>query len=104
VLEAIRGHKSFVYEYDFGDGWDHEVKVEALTWIRHGLKWAVCLEGANACPPEDCGGAGGYENLVEVLADPSEREHEFLLEWVGGAFDASSFDVAATNAALQRVR
>ena len=104
VLEAVQGHKAFVYEYDFGDGWDHRVDVEALSWPHHGLRSAVCLGGANACPPEDCGGTSGYEHLLQVLADPSHEEHRELIEWVGGPFDAAAFDVAATNAALQRIR
>ena len=104
VLHALRDQKSCVYEYDFGDGWEHRVEVEALTWSHHRLKHGVCLAGANACPPEDCGGPSGYERLLDVLADPSDEEHTDLLQWVGGAFDASAFDLAETNAALQRVR
>ena len=87
VLQVLRGHKSFIYDYDFGDSWEHEVKIEDLTWSRNGLKFAVCLVGANACPPEDSGGVSGYEHLLEVLADPSHEEYQHLVEWVGGSFD-----------------
>lgn len=97
MLKALRDHTRFTYEYDFGDSWD-------LTPSRQGLKYAVCLAGANACPPEDCGGTRGYEHLLEVLADPSHEEHGDLVEWVGGSFDASAFDLATANAELQRVR
>lgn len=104
VLQALRDHKRFTYEYDFGDSWDHEVEIEDLTRSRLGLKYAVCLAGANACPPEDCGGTWGYEHLLEVLADPSHDEHGDLVEWVGGSFDARAFDLVLANAELQRVR
>lgn len=104
VLQALRGHKSFVYEYDFGDSWEHRVEVEELMRSRRGLKYAVCLAGANACPPEDCGGPPGYEHLLAVLADPTHQEHEYLAEWAGDSFDPSAFDLAATNAALQGAR
>lgn len=104
VLRAIGQHRSFGYEYDFGDCWDHEVVVEDFVRVRHGLKQAVCLDGRNACPPDDCGGAGGYAELLEVLADPGHEEHDDLRDWVGGAFDATFFDLAAVNVALQHMR
>ena len=60
VLSAIGEHPSFLYEYDFGDSWEHEIVVEEFARPPLGLKHAVCLDGQNACPPEDCGGTGGY--------------------------------------------
>ena len=104
VLRAIGEHRRFSYEYDFGDSWEHEVIVEEFVRTPLGLKHAVCLEGQNACPPEDCGGAGGYADLLEVLADPEHEEHDHLLGWVGGTFDATFFDLVAVNVALQHVR
>jgi pRiA4b ORF-3-like protein len=104
VLQALRVHKRFVYEYDFGDSWEHEVEVEAMSTMRLGLKFAVCLEGQNACPPEDCGGPPGYSLMLEALGDSSHEEHEDLLRWLGGPFDPEQFDLAAANAALQRLR
>lgn len=103
VLQAIGEHRRFSYEYDFGDSWDHEVVVEEHARLPHGLKHAVCLDGQNACPPEDCGGVGGYAELLEAVADPTHEEHDNLLDWVGGAFDPALFDLAAVNIALQRL-
>ena len=94
----------FSYEYDFGDSWDHEVIVEEFVRTPLGLKHAVCLDGQNACPPEDCGGTGGYAELLEVLADPEHEEHDHLVNWVGGTFDSTLFDLVAVNVALQHVR
>jgi hypothetical protein len=68
------------------------------------LKYAVCLDGENACPPEDCGGAGGYRELIEALADPAHEQHGELLEWLGGPVDPTHFGVAEANGRLQRVR
>jgi hypothetical protein len=104
VVGGLRGLERFAYEYDFGDSWVHEVAVTALWRMHIGLKFAVCLEGANACPPEDCGGAGGYEDLLQVLADPSHEDYDHLLGWVGGPFDPTEFDVGIVNARLQTVR
>lgn len=59
------------------------------------------LDGARACPPEDCGGSGGYEHLLEVLDDPSDEEHADMLAWVGGSYDPNAFDLDELNAALE---
>ncbi len=104
VLQALRDERRVAYEYDFGDGWDHDVVIESLTWSNGGLKFGVCLDGQNACPPEDVGGAAGYEAFLEVIANPEDEEHDFYLEWAGGSFDATEFDLAVANAALQRIR
>lgn len=105
VLQALRGDvRRFTYEYDFGDSWTHEVFVENVTWSPLALRHGVCIDGQNACPPEDVGGAGGYERFLEALADPLDEEHDSYLVWVGFKFEADAFDLGATNAALQRVR
>ena len=104
VSEAFEAERRLVYEYDFGDSWEHDVVVEDRLPARLGLKFAVCLDGQNACPPEDCGGPGGYRAMLESLADPSDDEHDSYLTWVGGHFDAAAFSLAEANAALQRLR
>lgn len=104
VLQALGEERRFTYDYDFGDGWEHGVMIEEITWTDVGLKFAVCIDGQNACPPEDVGGPGGYSEFLDALSDPRHEEHESFLEWVGGSFDPAEFSVAGTNAALQRVR
>src|SRR6266508_4336958 len=64
------------YEYDFGDGWQHDVTLEAIVPRRTGIRYPRCLAGGRACPPEDCGGPAGYENLLAVIGDPSHEEYE----------------------------
>jgi hypothetical protein len=88
----------FSYEYDFGDGWTHDIHIDQVI---ASVGAPQLVGGARACPPEDCGGAWGYRHLLEVLADPAHEEHEHLLGWVGGAFDPEAFDLAETNANLE---
>ena len=104
VLEALGGQGRVQYIYDFGDDWRHEILIEEEGPIRDGLTFAVCVDGENACPPEDCGGPPGYEDLREALADPSHDEHEEFLGWVGGSFDPSAFDIVTVNADLRSLR
>ncbi len=105
VFVALRGGvRSFTYEYDLGDSWVHQVVVERTASSPLSLKHAVCLDGQYACPPEDVGGVPGYELFLKALADPAHEEHDSYLDWVGYPFDPAAFDLAAANAALQRVR
>ena len=53
--------------YDFGDYWEHEILVEKILPLEKGTHYPVCVTGKRACPPEDCGGATGYEELLEIL-------------------------------------
>jgi hypothetical protein len=92
------------YEYDFGDSWEHDIVVEAVLEADHRLDYPLCVAGARACPPEDCGGTTGYENLLESLADERHDEHNDSLTWVGGCFDAEGFDANRTNRALRDPR
>jgi hypothetical protein len=92
------------YTYDFGDGWEHEIVVEAATVAEPGVRYPACAGGEGACPPEDCGGAWGYRRLREALADPSHDEHEGMLKWLGlekaTDFDPARFDPGEANRAL----
>jgi pRiA4b ORF-3-like protein len=80
------------YEYDFGDGWKHEVVLEQVTVRVPKAKYPICVDGAGACPPEDCGGIHGYQRMLKVLHDPTHEEHESTVEWVGGHYDPAAFD------------
>jgi Plasmid pRiA4b ORF-3-like protein len=91
---------AFLYEYDFGDSWQHQIVVEKVLPPGSGVAYPRCVAGRRACPPEDCGGVWGYAELLEAIGDPEHPEHEEMLEWVGGAFDPEAFDVRAINEAL----
>jgi len=91
--------QTFNYLYDFGDDWSHKITLEKL--VSDELKSPVCLAGKGACPPEDCGGAWGYENLKVILADPKHEEHVDMKEWLGldedEDWDANYFDLEEVN-------
>ena len=98
------GEKSkFIYEYDFGDSWEHEILIEKILPEAEGKKAPVCLKGKRACPPEDIGGIWGYAEFLEVIHDLKHPEHEGMLEWVGGQFDSEAFDLAEVNERLKRI-
>jgi Plasmid pRiA4b ORF-3-like protein len=101
LRDALEGQQRFSFEYDFGDDWRHRIDVERVLLAPIGLKAAVCVAGKNACPPDDCGGAPGYQMLLETLADASHDEYDQMLEWIGGSFDPTEFDLVATNIVLQ---
>lgn len=100
---APAAKRKFNYEYDFGDGWMHEVVLEKILPPDAAFKHPVCLAGANACPPEDCGGIHGYYNLVTIMANSKHPGHEGMKEWIGGAFDETTFSLERVNAALNRL-
>jgi hypothetical protein len=104
VHDALSGQQRLTYKYDYGDGWEHEVTVEDMGKQAFGLKYAVCLEGENACPPDDVGGPSGYGDFLAAIADPTGQGHRLAMEWSGGSFDPAAFDLVATNAELQRIR
>jgi hypothetical protein len=104
VFEALGGDRRFFFDYDFGDCWEHTVTVEDEWRTSTVLRFAVCLDGANACPPEDVGGASGYLAFRQAVADPTHEEHDAYLEWLGEPFDRETFDLALANARLQKVR
>lgn len=70
------------YEYDFGDGWEHEILLEGILLKEKGRKYPYCLAGEQACPPEDCGGRYGYYEMLEILYSPSHEEHEGMMDWL----------------------
>ena len=91
---------SFIYEYDFGDGWRHVITVENIQPMTDYIVVSHCLDGARACPPEDCGGIGGYANLLEALRDRRHPEHKELRTWVGKHYNPELFSVQQVNSAL----
>lgn len=90
------------YVYDFGDDWRHDVMLEDI--LPPGSRdCPVCIKGKRACPPEDCGGPWGYEDLLRILQDPADPEHEEMQIWVGGSFDPEAFDLDFVNAHLREL-
>ena len=92
------------YEYDFGDSWRHLVTVEAVQRAEPGVAYPRCTAGKRACPAEDCGGLGGYYQMLAVLADPGHENHQATLAWLGissaAEFDPDHIDLDAVNNGL----
>lgn len=86
VLEDVGG-KTLKYLYDFGDGWEHTVKIERITDAVPGVLYPILIDGTGRCPPEDVGGPWGYSEFLEALADPSHERHAELAQWASGSFD-----------------
>ncbi|RRR70870.1 MAG: plasmid pRiA4b ORF-3 family protein [Candidatus Viridilinea halotolerans] len=102
IISTPKQH--LLYEYDFGDSWEHHVVLEKILAPEVGTHYPRCTAGKRACPPEDCGGIWGYANFLQAIADPEHPEHEEMLDWVGEAFDPEYFDLADANTMLQRWR
>jgi hypothetical protein len=98
-----RAKKSrFVYEYDFGDSWEHEVLVEKILPADPRTGYPVCIDGKRACPPDDVGGIWSYPDFLKAIRNKSHERHEEMLEWIGGSFDPEEFDLAVTTQAMRR--
>jgi hypothetical protein len=94
------GVARFTYTYDFGDNWEHTVVIEKRPPPLGPTSYPTCVAGKRTCPPEDCGGPWGYEELLQILADPAHPERAERLEWLGEEFDPDDFSVDIANAML----
>ena len=101
---AEPGQRLF-YEYDFGDGWDHTLLVESVAPHEADAPTARCVGGERACPPEDVGGMGGYQQVLDALGRPGPHDDwlEEKLAWLPAGFDPARFDVAGTDVEVRRI-
>lgn len=99
-----RGVKCFVYRYDFGDDWEHVVTVERVADPEDGVAYPLMVDGARRAPPEDCGGPYGFEAFLEAMQDEEHEDHEELMNWYGGPFDADDMNLETVEAMLGRIR
>ncbi|MGM0568998.1 MAG: plasmid pRiA4b ORF-3 family protein [Elusimicrobiota bacterium] len=88
------------YVYDFGDNWEHTIMLEAIEDKKKNIKYPRCIDGARACPPEDCGSSPGYYNLLEILSDPENEEYGEMREWAGD-YDPEYFDKKEATEAMR---
>jgi hypothetical protein len=96
--------EKIVYEYDFGDSWEHVVTLEKIIPFEENLQCPVCLAGEMSCPPEDCGGIWGYSNMLKILKQPDHEEYEDYLDWLGEEFDPEYFDIEGVNKILKKIK
>lgn len=102
ILPAKGGRFRFEYEYDFGDGWMHEILFEGRVPAEAGKKYPICLDGARACPPEDVGGVWSYQEFLAAISDPKHKMHEEMQEWIGRKFDPEAFNPLGATRRMKR--
>ena len=99
----VREKQKLRYEYDFGDGWEHEILLESVGTVAPDVPLPLCIKAMRQCPPEDVGGLGGFENFLEIMANPAHPDHEAVKEWQGGeVFDPDYVNVDAINDLIAR--
>jgi len=103
-LEEVcpRAKMKMIYEYDFGDSWEHDIVVEKIIPPEPGVSYPVCVAGERACPPEDCGGVWGYAELLEAMADPEHETRDYAEDCLGGKWNAEAFNVKRVHKYLAR--
>ena len=98
ISDLLKKNKEkIIYEYDFGDGWEHDIILEKRLPIDDKITYPICLTGKMNCPPEDCGGIWGYEHNLEVLADKNHPDYEEIHEWMGDDVTPEFFDLKKIN-------
>jgi hypothetical protein len=98
------GVSRFTYTYDFGDSWDHAILIEAKA-VPPAETTPGCVAGARACPPEDCGGPPGYDELIKALAAPDKPESRQTLEMMRDEdFDPEDFVLEDADRRVKSVR
>lgn len=98
-----RPRTKFIYIYDFGDWWEHELQLEKILRLKEGQFYPVCLEGERACPLEEVGGIWSYYNLLDIIQDPDHPENEEMAAWVGEDCDPEVFKLVGVNERLRRL-
>jgi hypothetical protein len=101
--EVAENGSHFTYTYDFGDWWEHEIVVEAVLPADPEARYPSALAGEGECPPEDVGGAYGYDRFRAAMSDKTHKDHEAMLEWYGDRLDARDFDVDRATALMRRM-
>lgn len=97
-------NRKFIYEYDFGDSWEHQILVEEISEAEAGVTYPVYIKGKRACPPEDIGGIWGYAEFLRAIADPGHKEHDMYVDWLGDDFDPEAFDLDEINQELRQMK
>ncbi|HAJ78218.1 MAG TPA: hypothetical protein DCO75_00475 [Fibrobacteres bacterium] len=89
------------YTYDFGDSWEHTIKIVKIYKPEEELLTPVCIDGARNCPPEDCGSVPGYEDILKAIKKPTSKAAKELIEWLGYEYNPEEFDIDKINKTLQ---
>ena len=96
-----RGAEPFLYVYDFGDNWRHQVEIEERSLPEDGRKYPACIAGERSGPPEDVGGVTGYGEFLEAFHDKAHPDHRSLRQWAGRSFGPEVFDLEKADRAVR---
>ncbi len=89
---------TFHYLYDFGDSWEHELTLEDNNYFSSTPGNVIsCIDGENACPPEDVGSVPGFEEFCKAINNPNHKEHKTYMEWYGGSYNRKLFNLHLVN-------
>ncbi|MGB4204426.1 MAG: plasmid pRiA4b ORF-3 family protein [Bacteroidales bacterium] len=103
ISDLLKSEKEkIIYEYDFGDGWEHDIILEKILPVDNKINYPICVGGKMNCPPEDCGGIWGYFDLLDILKNPDDEEYENYIEWLGEEFDPEYFNKDEINELLNK--
>ncbi len=105
INDLLQEEKQIItYEYDFGDSWRHSITLEKILPVDTDKHYPICIKGKRHCPPDDCGGSWGYQQMLEILDDPGHAEHEMWSSWINGfyvdGFNPEHFDKQWVNELL----
>ncbi len=104
ISDLLKQEKiSLTYVYDFGDHWQHQLTLEKILPYTTECTLPYCLDGANACPPEDVGGTFAYADFISAINDPSHESHEDFMQWIGDDFSPTRFDASTINHQLRYI-
>jgi len=95
--KLFREKQKFIYLYDFGDNWKHQITVTKFIEAKEGTFYPRCVRGARNTPPEDCGGIWGFEEFKKIMSDKNHPEYEEMKEWYGGEYDSDHFSKEVLN-------
>ncbi|WP_044409286.1 plasmid pRiA4b ORF-3 family protein [Thiomicrospira microaerophila] len=99
--QVLKYEKSkMIYEYDFGDGWEHIITLEKILPFSTTTPLPICIKAKGACPPEDIGGLWAYYDFLEIMKDKNHPEYEDYADWIGGDFDPDHCDLNLINELL----
>jgi Plasmid pRiA4b ORF-3-like protein len=102
LKKLLKKEKDYLhYEYDFGDGWIHRITLERILVAEKDKTYPMLVAGKGGCPPEDCGGIYGYEDLKKIMSNPKHKEYRDMLDWLGSRLDPNDFDLKEHQEAMK---
>ena len=87
-----RDIERFLYVYDFGDEWRHDLFIEEVLEVELDVDYPAFVDGERRGPPEDVGGVSGFMGFLEAMRNPLHGEHESVVRWYGKRFEPDDID------------